>query len=187
MPRLQVAYYYDSVENFLSADPEAIYGQLGKHHAHSQELAQRSAWLEQIRILQRGLQSVPEAWIAFEFAIPRMGKRADVIIVLAGIIFVIEFKIDAEAFTNAAIEQAIDYASDLKDFHETSHDRIIIPVVIATDAPPKPVQLSLPFPPYACDKRDMTAKSILTRHNAPHQYSLGIATFALPNTSSTCS
>jgi hypothetical protein len=142
-PRLQVAYYYDSVERFLSADPDAIYGQLGKHHAHSQELAQRSAWLEQIRILQLGLRSVPEAWIAFEFAIPRMGKRADVIVVLAGIIFVIEFKIDAEAFTNAAIEQAIDYASDLKDFHATSHDRIIIPVVIATDASPKPVQLSL--------------------------------------------
>ncbi len=142
-PRLRIAYYYDSVKNFLNADPDAIYGQLGKHHAHSQELAQRSAWLEQIRILQQGLQLVPEAWIAFEFAIPRMGKRADAIILLAGIIFVIEFKIDAAAFTNAATEQAIDYASDLKDFHATSHDRIIVPVVIATDAPPKPVQLSL--------------------------------------------
>ena len=136
-PRLQVAYYYDSVGNFLGADPDAIYGQLGKHHAHSQELAQRSAWLEQIRILQQGLQSVPEAWIAFEFAIPRMGKRADVIIILAEIIFVIEFKIDAGAFTNAATEQAIDYASDLKDFHETSYGRIIIPVVIATECTPK--------------------------------------------------
>ena len=72
-----------------------------------------------------------------------MGKRADVIIVLAGIIFVVEFKIDAGAFTNAATEQAIDYASDLKNFHETSYGRIIIPVVIATDALPKPVQLSL--------------------------------------------
>jgi hypothetical protein len=142
-PRLQTAYYYDEVQNFLNADPDAIYGQLGKHHAHSQELTQRSAWLEQIRILQQGLRSVPDAWIAFEFTIPRMGKRADVIVLLSGIIFVIEFKIDAEEFTSAAVEQAIDYASDLKNFHVTSHDRIIIPVVIATEAPPKPVQLSL--------------------------------------------
>lgn len=142
-PRLQTAYYSSNVDNFLAADPDAVYGQLGKHHAHSQELAQRSAWLEQIRILQQGLRSVPQAWIAFEFAIPRMGKRADVIILLDGIIFVIEFKIDANAFTTAAIEQAMDYAADLKNFHAASHDRLIIPVVIATDAPPKPVQLSL--------------------------------------------
>ena len=64
-----------------------------------------------------------------------MGKRADVIIILDGIIFVVEFKIDAEAFTAAAIEQATDYASDLKYFHTASHDRIIIPVVVASDAP----------------------------------------------------
>ena len=142
-PKLEIAYYHASVGDFLRADPEAVYGRLGIHHAHSQELGQRSAWLAQIRILQQGLQSVPNAWIAFEFAIPRMGKRADVIIVLDGIIFVVEFKIDAGAFTAAAVEQATDYASDLKNFHIASHDRIIIPVVVATDAPPKPIQLCL--------------------------------------------
>lgn len=142
-PRLEVAYYSGPVAEFLCADPDAIYGQLGKHHAHSQELAQRSAWLEQIRILQHGLQSVPEAWIAFEFAIPRMGKRADVVIILEGIVFVVEFKIDADAFTASALEQAMDYAADLKNFHAASHDRIIVPVVVVTHASPKPVQLSL--------------------------------------------
>jgi hypothetical protein len=54
--------------------------------------------LAQIRILQEGLQSVPHAWIAFEFAIPRMGKRADVVILLDGIVFVVEFKVDADTF-----------------------------------------------------------------------------------------
>jgi hypothetical protein len=142
-PKLEIAYYHARVGEFLSADPEAIYGRLGIHHAHSQEINQRSAWLAQIQILKQGLRSIPQAWIAFEFAIPRMGKRADVIILLDGIIFVIEFKIDAEAFTTAALEQATDYASDLKNFHMASHDRIIVPVVIATEAPPKAVQLSL--------------------------------------------
>src|SRR3569623_154728 len=140
---LQPAYYSATVRDFLAADPDAIYGALSRHHAHTQELAQKSAWLEQIALLQKGLRSLPEAWIALEFAIPRMGKRADAVIVLGGIIFVVEFKIRAEAFTGAAIELVTDYALDLKNFHSASHSRIIIPVVIATDAPPRPVQLRL--------------------------------------------
>lgn len=140
---LQVAYYQASVADFLKGDPDAVYGALGRHHSHTQELAQKSAWLEQIAILQAGLTSVPDAWISFEFSIPRMGKRADAVILLNGIIFVIEFKVRAEVFTGAAIEQVTDYALDLKNFHAGSHDRVIIPVVIATDAPPKPIQLKL--------------------------------------------
>jgi hypothetical protein len=140
---LQPAYYSALAREFLRADPNAVYGMLSRHHPHTQEMAQRSAWLEQIALLQKGLVAVPQAWLAFEFAIPRMGKRADAIIILDGIIFVVEFKIRAEAFAGAAIEQVTDYALDLKNFHAGSHSRIIIPVVIATDAPPKPVQLNL--------------------------------------------
>jgi len=142
-PLLQPAYYSALVSEFLRADPDAIYGVLSRHHAHTQEMAQRSAWLEQITLLQKGLAAVPDAWLAFEFAIPRMGKRADAIIVLSGIVFVLEFKVRAEAFSGAAIEQVTDYALDLKNFHSASHSRIIIPVVIATDAPRKPIQLNL--------------------------------------------
>jgi len=127
----------------LAADPKAIYGDLCQHHAHTLELGQKAAWLEQIALLKKGLVAVPDAWLAFEFAIPRMGKRADAIILLGGVIFVIEFKVRADTFTGAAIEQVTDYALDLKNFHPGSHFQIIIPVVIATDAPAKPVQLSL--------------------------------------------
>jgi hypothetical protein len=140
---LQAAYYSAYVADFLQADSDAVYGALSRHHTHNQELAQKSAWLEQILILKAGLIAVPSAWIAFEFAIPRMGKRADAIIILDGIVFVVEFKVRAEMFTSAAIEQVTDYALDLKNFHLGSHSRIIIPVVIATDAPAKPVQLNL--------------------------------------------
>ena len=140
---LRPAYYSSLVYEFMRADPNAVYGALSRYHAHAQEMAQRLAWLEQIEVLKKGLAAVPGAWLAFEFAIPRMGKRADAIIVLDGIIFVIEFKIRSESFTSAAIEQVTDYALDLKNFHSGSHSRIIVPVVIATDAPARPVQLSL--------------------------------------------
>lgn len=94
-------------------------------------------------MLQKGLCGVPNAWLAFEFAIPRMGKRADAIIILEGIIFVIEFKIRASFFDTAAIDQVTDYALDLKNFHSNSHSRILIPVLIATNAAPRPIQLEL--------------------------------------------
>jgi Uncharacterized conserved protein (DUF2075) len=98
------------------------------------------AWLAQTEILQRELQAAPESWLALEFAIPRMGKRADAIIILDGVIFVVEFKIGADAFSAAAIDQAIDYALDLKNFHAGSHDKPIVPLIIATGAKPKPAQ-----------------------------------------------
>jgi hypothetical protein len=142
-PPLQTAYYSARVSEFLQADPDTIYGALSRHHAHTQELAQKGAWLEQIGLLQLGLVAVPDAWLAFEFSIPRMGKRADAVVLLSGVIFVIEFKTRADVFTSAAIEQVTDYALDLKNFHSESHSRIIVPVVIATDAASKPVQLNL--------------------------------------------
>ena len=70
----------------------------------------------------------------FEFAIPRMGKRADVVLLIDGIVLVLEFKVGSETFDRHAIEQVHDYALDLKNFHIGSHDLPIIPVVIATAA-----------------------------------------------------
>jgi hypothetical protein len=141
--KLKPAYYCADVSEFLRADPDAIYGALGRHHAHTQELEQKSAWLAQIKLLQGRLASMPSAWVAFEFAIPRMGKRADAVVILEGVIFVLEFKVGADSFSAAAIEQVTDYSLDLKNFHSGSHSRIIVPVVIATSAIEKPVQLNL--------------------------------------------
>jgi hypothetical protein len=140
---LRTAYYTATAREFLRADPAAVYGTLSQHHAHTQELGQKTAWLEQISLLQEGLTITPDAWLALEMTIPRMGKRADAVVLLGGIVFVLEFKIGADAFTTAAISQVTDYALDLKNFHAGSHDRIIIPVVVANKAQPRVVQLTL--------------------------------------------
>jgi hypothetical protein len=50
------------------------------------------------------------------------------------VIFVLEFKTRAKEFTRYALDQVMDYALDLKNFHETSHDRFVAPVLIATEA-----------------------------------------------------
>jgi DUF2075 family protein len=70
-----------------------------------------------------------------------MGRRADAIVILKGVIFVIEFKIGAADFNLSAIDQAIDYCLDLKNFHEGSHTRPLVPIVVATNAVSRPGQL----------------------------------------------
>ena len=98
------------------------------------EQTQRDAWLEEIRILQKALIG-SDGSIYFEYSIPRMGQRIDVLLLIGPVIFVLEFKIGEKEFNSAARDQVWDYALDLKNFHETSHDRFIAPILIATKAP----------------------------------------------------
>jgi len=130
---LHIAYYESDITHFCNADANAILGQLTDRHGFALESQQKFAWQEQIRILQIALSSI-SGHIYFEFSIPRIGKRADVVIVVGGIIFVLEFKVGSDTFDRAAIEQVHDYALDLKNFHKGSHHCLILPILIATTA-----------------------------------------------------
>lgn len=135
------AYYSSSIAELVDQSTEAILGQLAKCNPFALDALQRNAWLSQIEIAQQQFRSF-DGWIAFEFAIPRMGKRADVVVVTAGVVFVLEFKVGACQFDAAAFDQVIDYALDLKNFHAGSHDRRIVPVVVATMADELPLELA---------------------------------------------
>jgi len=63
-----------------------------------------------------------------------MGKRVDNIVVTKDSIFVIEFKVGDGGYEKHAQAQVIDYALDLKNFHEGSHVTKLIPVLVATNA-----------------------------------------------------
>jgi hypothetical protein len=124
-------YYSDSIVNFLNTTSEEIVGQLVKSNEFSLEQTQRDAWFEEINILKSVLRPY-QGSIYFEYAIPRMGKRIDVVILLGPTIFVLEFKIGEKDFLSSSIDQVWDYALDLKNFHESSHDHFIAPILIAT-------------------------------------------------------
>jgi hypothetical protein len=126
-------YYSDSITNFLNTGSEEILGKLAINNDFSLEQTQRDAWLEEINILRKVLSS-RNGHIYFEYSIPRMGQRIDVVILIGAVIFVLEFKIGEKEFTSHAIDQVWDYALDLKNFHETSHDVFIAPILIATRA-----------------------------------------------------
>ena len=127
------AYYSDKISYFLSRNDEEILGKLAQANDFALEQTQRDAWLEETRILKNVLRSYNGS-IYFEYSIPRMGKRIDVVLVIGSVIFVLEFKIGEREFPSYAIDQVWDYALDLKNFHETSHDAYIAPVLIATNA-----------------------------------------------------
>jgi len=129
------AYYSAPVDKFLVDTPDMILGELSRNHQFALEDLQRNSWISQIEILQSGLSGLPVSFIALEYAIPRMGKRVDVVIIYAGRVFVLEFKVGETSYSNFAIEQVLDYSIDLKNFHEQSHSRDIVPIVVATEAP----------------------------------------------------
>ena len=126
-------YYSDTIKNFLKSSIDEVYGKIAQGSDFPVELSQRSAWLEEIDILRRVLAPHDGA-VYFEYSIPRMGERIDVVLIIGSVIFVLEFKTGAKEFTAYAIDQVTDYALDLKNFHETSHAPLIAPVLIATRA-----------------------------------------------------
>ena len=126
-------YYSDTIANFLKSKTEHILGKLALHSDFSIEHTQRSAWLAEISILRKILWS-RQGTIYFEYSIPRMGRRIDVVLLIGPVIFVLEFKIGENVFASCATDQAWDYALDLKNFHESSHDQFVAPILIATEA-----------------------------------------------------
>ena len=129
------ACYSNHILGFLSDSAEGILGSLTANYPHSTlEDLQINAWVEQVKILKNQLAELKDGHILFEYSIPRMGKRVDNILLIDGIVFVLEFKVGEESYPLYALDQALDYALDLKNFHEQSHTKKIIPILISTHA-----------------------------------------------------
>jgi len=138
---MNTSYYQSSIDSFLNENKNTIFGQLARHHQHDLEDLQKNAWLEQIEFLQQELNDVC-GHLYFEFSIPRMGKRVDNILIINNLICVIEFKVGDRNYSNYAQNQTIDYCLDLQNFHEGSHNKTIVPILIATNAPSKPSDIN---------------------------------------------
>lgn len=127
------AYYSNSIANFVSESTDLILGRIVSQSEFAVEQSQRDSWLVQIKQLKQVLAGLNGS-IYFEYVIPRMGKRVDVVLLIGAAIFVIEYKVGEENYSSYAIDQVVDYSLDLKNFHETSHDRFIAPILVATNA-----------------------------------------------------
>jgi hypothetical protein len=136
--------YGTNMVHFLQQDVRSILGELAQRSDGSIETTQRNAWQEQIRILKDLI--VPDDLIAtariyFELTVPGLGRRADVVLIIGHVLFILEFKVGESAHSRSGIDQVWDYALDFKYFHEASHDICIVPVLIATEAPDQSIRI----------------------------------------------
>lgn len=92
--------------------------------------------------------------LIFEYSIPSLPKVIDVVILMEGKIFVIEYKNNAPNHNPQDIQQVNGYALRLKYFHSKSNENWIIPILVATEAPSKELY-------YDVSEDDMVYKPIL--------------------------
>ncbi len=131
-------------DDFVSQSATEILGELTQRAGGDLDLTQSNAWQEQIEILKALQLPDSERWSAkiyFEYSIPRLGRRADVILIVDHVLFVLEFKAGESQFHVSALDQVWDYALDLKNFHDASHSICIAPVLVATKAKPQQIEL----------------------------------------------
>lgn len=126
--------YQSDFKSFIEADLYAVLGYIHNAYHGLALTTTDEAWSEEISLLQQVLLpwKDEDAEIIFEYNIPRICKRIDVVLLLRGIIFCLEFKVGQKDALQMDVEQVMDYALDLKNFHRYSHDRIIVPILIPT-------------------------------------------------------
>lgn len=128
--------YDNSFSGFLHDPDMAVLGVLHDNYHGDSRTTTTEAWKEEIRIMRSVVSAYEdEGHIIFEYDIPRLGKRIDVVLLLRGIVFCIEFKVGESQKLEPDVDQVLDYALDLKNFHKFSQDKIIVPILVPTRYP----------------------------------------------------
>jgi len=127
--------YNNSFTAFISDTEMSILGILCNNYHGEARTTTIEAWKGEIIIMQKTLSRCENriGYIVFEYDIPRLGKRIDVVLLYQGIIFCIEFKVGETRILEADVDQVLDYALDLKNFHKFSQDKVIVPILVATN------------------------------------------------------
>lgn len=127
--------YNSSFTDFLNTDDNTIFGVLCDRYHGEALTTTREAWKSEISIMKDILVRFAnkDGQIIFEYDIPRLDKRVDVVLLFEGIVFCVEFKVGESRILESDIDQVLDYALDLINFHKFSEDRIIAPILVATN------------------------------------------------------
>ena len=126
-------FYSNTISGFIKESISEIRDEIVQNNQFELITTQKRAWNDEISILKNTLLGF-EGQIFIEYSIPRMGKRIDVVLLIDGVVFVLEFKVGATEYLSSDIEQVWDYALDLKNFHAESHNLCVVPILIATEA-----------------------------------------------------
>lgn len=125
-----------TIEEFLKISGNEFTGLL------KEKSRQTAAWENQRQNLQSALKE-KQGRIIFEYGISGFPKVIDVVLLMRGIIFVLEYKNWNNQAEKADLSQTNDYALRLKYFHDKSNDYPIVPILVATDADDNDVAYNL--------------------------------------------
>jgi hypothetical protein len=133
------AYYQSGLGAFVSENPSTILWKLAQANAAARfPLTSQAieAWHAQLPFLTSGVSELlhvrPNAkdWgILLEYPIPIVGKRIDAVLLANNLVIVIETKTGISP--TSAERQVDDYALNLACFHDYSHGRTIVPLVVS--------------------------------------------------------
>ena len=137
--------YNSDFATFLDKDRDAIYRILDDNYHGEALTTTRDAWKAEIDIMKKVISAFNDVdgQIIFEYDIPRLGKRIDVVLLYRGIIFCLEFKVGESKILESNIDQVLDYALDLKNFHKFSESKVIAPILVATNYPDKSMSIKM--------------------------------------------
>lgn len=123
--------------SFLYKDIDSVFGALCDNYHGDALTTTRESWKSEIEIMRDVVSKLNDrdGQIIFEYDIPRLGKRIDLVLLYRGIVFCIEFKVGESRILEGDIDQVLDYALDLKNFHKFSQDKVIVPILVATNFP----------------------------------------------------
>ena len=74
-------WYWEGSAESLQTEFSTVLGQLVARHPFDVGLKQRDAWMGQIENLKLLAAAIPQVHLFLEFSIPRMGKRADAVLI----------------------------------------------------------------------------------------------------------
>lgn len=146
--------WQSSFEAFLAVTESEWLDVQKKHYPYatrgdSAPQNQIQAWIDSFRVLKSQIQRLvalkPEAigWhCIFEYELPREGgRRPDLVILAGGSIVVVEFK-QKSGVDPADIDQVAAYARDIAHYHDQSHDRNVVAILVPTSAVSAPSLIS---------------------------------------------
>ena len=166
--------YNCKIKDFLEKDVNSIIGSMVTNVHGNLMTTTRESWEAEISIMKATLDLVKnqDGQIIFEYDIPRLGKRIDVVLLINGIIFCLEFKVGENIVHEENVDQVLDYALDLRNFHKLSQERIIVPILIPTNYKSKTTDIKISayddriINPIICGKNNLSEiiNSILIKY-----------------------
>jgi hypothetical protein len=129
------SYYSATIAEFLQQSDSEILGIIHSNDISAETTIQQSnTWESEVQILKDQLRLFSDGRIIFEYTIPRMGKRVDTVVLYKNIVFLLEFKVGDKEYRQSTYDQVYDYALDLRNFQKESHNKLIVPIMVSTNA-----------------------------------------------------